>query len=55
MFLNIFFLVVPLFSHQYLAATLDAKINLKINKSDNWWHPRNYLTADSEGHSTNWI
>ena len=25
--------------YQYLAETLDAKIGLKINKSDNWQHP----------------
>ena len=25
--------------YQYLAAPLDDKIPLKVNKSNNWWHP----------------
>jgi len=31
--------------YQYLAASLDGKIGLKVYKSDNWWHPRYYLIA----------
>ena len=25
--------------YQYLAAPLDAKRGVKVNKIDNWWHP----------------
>ena len=31
--------------NKYLVAPLHAKIDLKVNKSDNWWHPLHYLTA----------
>lgn len=30
--------------YQNLALPLDAKIVLKVNTSDNWWHPWHYLT-----------
>ena len=26
------------------AVPLYAEIDIKVNKSDNWWHPRHYLT-----------